>query len=430
MINRFFYFFLVLPLALPIAWGLALFHPNLRRALVGRLRAAPQRAPRDPARPLVWFHVASAGELLQAEPLLRRFRERGAQLAVTLSSASGLVWLERLQDWPELVWAGLLPIDFPRRMERLLESLRPSVLVYLQADLWPGLVWGAARRGVPQVLVAARVGGGSNWRGRFPLNHFFRDLYGHMETILAVSPAEQVRIARIVPGHPRLEVGGDPGIETVLARLAEAPEPLAGARFSPGNPVLVAGSTWPADEQHLLPVLNEALERIPEFRAIIVPHEPGEAHLQVLENALPGATARLSVVERADPPPGEAQARVILVDSVGRLASLYKLGTVAYVGGGFSSGVHNVAEPAACGLPVLFGPRHDLSTMAQTLLDCGAARAVGGKGELREHLIPLLEEPGRRAEMGARARAAVDEFSGAAERCFQVVAALVPGLEV
>ena len=430
MINRFFYYFLALPLALSVAWGLALFHPKLRRSLMGRLRAPPQRAPRDPARPLVWFHVASAGELLQAEPLLRRFRERGAQLAVTLSSASGLAWLERLADWPELVWAGLLPIDFPRRIGRLLESLQPSVLVYLQADLWPGLVWGAARRGVPQVLVAARVGGDANWRGRFPLNHFFRDLYGTMDTILAVSPAEQARIARIAPGHPRLEVGGDPGIETVLARLAEGPEPVAGARFPPGSPVLVAGSTWPADERHLLPVLREALERIPEFRAIIAPHELGEAHLRGLEEALPGATARLSVVEGAAPPPGGAPARVILVDSVGRLASLYKLGTVAYVGGGFGSGVHNVAEPAACGLPVLFGPRHGLSAMAQTLLERGAARAVGGERELREHLIPLLEEPGRRDEMGARARAAVEEFSGAADRCFQAVAALVRGLEV
>ena len=109
------------------------------RITAGRgLRAAYAR--RDLSRPLVWFHAASAGELLQAEPVMARLRDDGVQLAVSLSSITATGWLQRLDPWPEVVWAGLLPPDFPGAVAGWMRHLRPAALVHLQADLWPGLV--------------------------------------------------------------------------------------------------------------------------------------------------------------------------------------------------------------------------------------------------------------------------------------------------
>ena len=117
---------------------------------------------------------------------------------------------------------------------------------------------------------------------------------------------------------------------------------------------------------------------------------------------------------------------MVLVDSVGRLASLYAAGHLAYVGGGFSTGVHNVAEPAAAGLPVLFGPRNGNSAVAQMLLSEGAAFAVEDAGSLGLTLLPLLADAGRTAELGARARARVTEMGGAAERAYLLIRASLP----
>ena len=320
-----------------------------------------------------------------------------------------------------------MPPDFPSALNHLWRVLQPSALVYVQADLWPGLVSEAARRGTPQVLIAARADERSfrfaNAMGRW----FYRPLYRGLSAILALSESDRRSLAALVPEHPGLVTAGDPGIETALQRVREA----APAAVPPGfsgkqGPVLVGGSLWPADERHLLPVLNEALANYPELRAILAPHEPRESHLAALETALAEwSPLRLS---RVTGNPAANRSRVLLVDGVGKLASLYAAGTVAYVGGAFTTGVHNVAEPAAAGLPVLFGPRHVNSAVAQALLDAGVAFAIEDSGDLGLMLLPLLSDPARTKALGKQAQDLIERMGGAAERCFKVLQQVVPGL--
>ncbi len=443
---------LCLPLLAGLAWAAAIAHPKLRAGLLrrigwrGRLRKAMARRKRE--LPLVWFHAASAGELLQAEPVMRRFQERGAQLALSLTSVSGLPWLERLEDWPALVWADLLPFDFPWNTGLLLEELRPAALVHIQAELWPGLVFAAHGRGIPQALIAARIGSGVNYRARFPFRLLYRALYGKLDAILCSRERDWAGISRIVPGHPRLEMAGDPGIETVLARLGEAAPPtLPESWAGQGAQVLVIGSSWPEDEALLLPAVREACADHPELRVILAPHEPKESVLNRLEEelsqlgtvrlgAVQAGAVRLSHAAQAAPTGQEGGAaragqtaqdpRVVLVDGVGRLAGLYRLGSMAYVGGGFGTGVHNVAEPAACGLPVCFGPSHGNSAVAAELLAAGAAIAVKNGEELHEALRSLIADEAHRIELGHKGRAIVRGMAGAAERTFEAVSGLVP----
>jgi 3-deoxy-D-manno-octulosonic-acid transferase len=222
-------------------------------------------------------------------------------------------------------------------------------------------------------------------------------------------------------------VGGDPGIETVLLRVREAQDAELPAGFARG-PTIVCGSTWPADEAQLLPALRAVLTAMPAARVVLAPHEPRLPRLAGLESALrEWGVARLTTVEAGLPTPA-AEPRVVLVDSVGRLAGLYRAGALAYVGGAFSTGVHNVAEPAAAGLPVLFGPRHGNSAVAGDLLAEGSAIAVESADALRTQLMGLLNDPQRCAKLGAQARALIEARAGAAQANFDALAALGPQL--
>jgi len=429
MLRRVLYFGLVLPLALGLAWSLSWALPKLgagfggRRGVWKRLERLSGR--RDPKRPLLWFHVASAGEFLQMEPLLRRARERGAQVAVTVTSISGLRWLGRIAPWPETVWADLLPWEGMGTAHRLYEALRPSAVIYAQAELWPGMVWEGSRRGIPQVLLVARLDPRSA-RVRSPLQRwFYRDLYQRLNAILAGSNADLAVLHRLVPRHPALRLGGDPGMETVLRRLDEAPLPAypAGTAVAP---VLIAGSTWPPDEALLLGAVRSVRGPFPGLRIILAPHEPTDERLTALESVWRDlGTVRLSQMEAARP---DAMPPVLLVDRIGRLAGLYRFGTLAYVGGAFTTGVHNVAEPAAAGLPVLFGPRYHNSAAAGLLLEAGLAFSVLDAAALASAVLDLLKTPDRCVTVGRQARTRIEQMASAAQTSWDAIAACVPAL--
>jgi len=203
-------------------------------------------------------------------------------------------------------------------------------------------------------------------------------------------------------------------------------------------PILVAGSTWPPDEALLREALRSVWPQIPALRLVIAPHEPTEAHLAGLERAWADAgPCRLSQWEQNGaagssperPSPAAAPPRVLLVDRVGRLAGLYRLGTLAFVGGAFTSGVHNVAEPAAAGLPVLFGPRFQNSAAAKALLGAGLAQAVTDAKSLDAALLGLLKTPQRCVSLGRQARAQIESMASAAQTCWQALVGCVPALQ-
>jgi 3-deoxy-D-manno-octulosonic-acid transferase len=447
---------LLLPLLRAGARVAALRSAKLRETLAGqrgavaRLEAA--LAGRDAARPLLWFHVASAGELLQAQPVLERFLAAGTPCVLTVTSVSGVRWARRHWDAARRP-AGLLAVDFlppdtAANARRLLRTLRPTALVFTKYDLWPNLVWEAARAGVPQYLLAATLQPRS-WRERSALaRSFYGTLYAPLAGIFAVTEADAARFLRAAPGHAGVAVLGDTRFDSVLERRARiAPPPLppydgadapggagssgAGPAGAAQGPVLVVGSAWPPDEERVFPALREALARYPGLRALVVPHEIDAGHLAAIEAAFgpspagPGVpTARFTALG-----PGAASWRLLVVDAVGVLSALYAHASLAYVGGAFTTGVHNVMEPAAMGAPPIFGPFHQNSPEAQHLLAQGLAFAIHDADGFRRVLFSLLDDPARTAALGARARAYVESQAGAAERsCARIRAELGLGL--
>ncbi len=383
-----------------------------RAGVLERLCAWAERE-RDPSRPLIWFHAPSVGEGLQAVAVLEEVRRRrpDVQVAYTFFSPSAEGLARRV---PADV-ADYLPLDTPGAVAAALEILRPAVIAFSKTDVWPNLTREAAQRGVRQVMISGTLPAGSS-RLRGPARRLLLPSYRRLDRVAAISAADAERFGALGVAPERRSVMGDAHFDRVLARVAavDRGSPLLRSLEVQG-PVLVAGSTWGADEERLVPALAHLRVERPELRAVLVPHEPSERHLAQTESRLERAGLRSVRLERLN---GRwAGDRVLLVDRVGILGDLYALAELAYVGGGFgSAGLHSVLEPAAFGIPVIFGPRHANAREAGELVGRGGAFEVPDTESLHRTLSRLLRTADERRVAGDENRRFVEGGRGAAAR--------------
>jgi 3-deoxy-D-manno-octulosonic-acid transferase len=400
----------------PASGGKLLRSFAARRGVRGRYAAFLRR----PGRPLLWMHAPSVGEGLQARPVLELARARlpDAQIAYTYFSPSA----ERFAQALDVDFRDVLPFDATTDARAALDALAPNALVFSKLDVWPTLAREASRRGVRLGLISATLAGGSSRRGGIAAA-LLRDAYARLDRVGAISEDDAERLVGLGVSAARISVTGDTRYDQVWARAAAArlDSPLL-APLRVGRPTLVAGSTWPADEHHLLEAWRRIRQRHPEMRLIVAPHEPTVEHLAPIEQwcereSLTGA--RLGAADASD-------ADVLIVDRVGVLGDLYALADVAFVGGGYhGAGLHSVLEPAAFGTPVVFGPRHTNSRDARLLLDARAAATAHDATSLEAALEAWLDDPPARRAAGDAAREVVRAGLGAAERSYELVTALM-----
>lgn len=384
-----------------------------RRGLLERY-AAWAASGRDPSRPLVWLHAPSMGEGLQARPVLDwlRVNHPDLQIAWTFFSPSAA----SLATTVQADFADYLPFDRAAEVGRALDLLRPSALVFSKADVWPELCREATRRGVPLGVVSATMPPGSS-RLRGLARGFLGDAYASLRRVGAVASEDALLLQSLGVRVEALRITGDTRYDQVAARALRAGGTEVVQAMRSPRPTLVAGSTWPADEAALLPAWRELRRLRPDARLIIAPHEPRASHLAPIERWAREAHLSLSRLDA----PGARSADVVLVDRVGVLGDLYAVATAAFVGGGFhAAGLHSVLEPAAFGVPVLFGPRHHAARDAALLLERGGARTVSSGDLLRHALDSWLYEPAR-LTAGAAARAHVQAGLGATRRSGELV---------
>jgi 3-deoxy-D-manno-octulosonic-acid transferase len=375
---------------------------------------------RRPNRPLLWMHAPSVGEGLQARPVLElaRIRLPDAQIAYTYFSPSA----ERFARSLDVDFRDVLPFDASADARAALDALAPTALVFSKLDVWPSLARESARRGVRLGLISATLAGGTSRRGGIAAA-LLRDAYARLDRVGAISDDDAERLIDLGVSAANITVTGDTRYDQVWARAAAArlDSPLL-APLRGDRPTLVAGSTWPADEHHLLEAWRRIRERHPEMRMIVAPHEPTVQHLAPIEQWCERESltcARLGST-------GASDADVVIVDRVGVLGDLYALADVAFVGGGFhAAGLHSVLEPAAFGTPVVLGPRHGNSRDARLLLEARAAAVAHDALSLEAALEAWLDDPSARRDAGTAAREAVRAGLGAAERSYELVAALM-----
>lgn len=401
-----------------------------RRGLLERIGAAG-RTVRDAARPLVWIHAPSVGEGLQARPVAHQLRalHPELQLAYTFFSPSA-------ETFAPSVGADItdyLPFDGQREADAMLDALRPSVLVFVKLDVWPMLVERATARGTPVALLSATVAAGSGRLGALS-RLLLHDAYHALQGVGAIDQGNANRLVELGVRREVLEITGDTRFDQVWARAhgIDRGQPMLQSLAS-ARPTLVAGSTWPADEAVVLEAFVRlvttglvARDAATRPRVIIAPHEPTLSHLAPLFQRARTAGVSFATLTEAVADPAAAASDVIMVDRVGVLGDLYALADVAFVGGGFhAAGLHSVSEPAAFGIPVVFGPGHDMSREAGLLLAAGGARVVHDASETAMALQEWLEATPLRTVAGAAARAVVENELGATARSVRLVQRLL-----
>jgi 3-deoxy-D-manno-octulosonic-acid transferase len=377
-----------------------------RRGLLARVRQAlaHETAPR------AWFHCASLGEFEQGRPLLEAYRQQYPQhkIVLTFFSPSGY---EIRHSWPGADYVFYLPLDTAKNARAFLDAVQPRLAVFVKYEFWYHFLTELRRRAVPTICVSAIFRPEQAFFK--PWGGLFRQILGAFTYIFTQNEASTELLRSL--GLSQVSTAGDTRFDTVVATAAAPPRdlPVLAAFVADGAPVLVVGSSWPADIAVLTPALRELAPAA--LRVIVAPHELHEAGLAQVEALLPGRVLRYS---RATPETAAA-ARILLIDSIGLLRELYRAGTLGYVGGAFGKGLHNTLEAAVFGLPLLFGPNYGKFQEARDLVQLGGADAVKDADDLTTALKFLVFNPEQRPPIVAKNRAYVLNHAGATARIME-----------
>ncbi len=379
-----------------------------RRGLLLILQSTVISAERK-GKKLVWMHCASAGEFEMGRPVLELLKKRHekTELLVTFFSPSGF---ELRKNDPLVDWVFYLPLDGRQRAKVFLDAVRPDLVIFVQYEFWFHYLKELKFREIPTFLVSA------HFRREQPFFKWYGALHRFMLScftkILVKDEASKSLLAGI--GLDICVVIGNTRIDRVLDISNHAkPLPLV-EKFCRNNKVLICGSTWPEDEELIIPLTTQL--DFADWLFIIAPHEISPKRINELSNRLvPKAILYSELAENEE---SVLSQRILLIDNIGLLATIYQYGSAAYVGGGFGKGIHSILEPAAYGLPLFFGPNHDRFPEASELIISGAATVVN-KIDLLQFELSKLNDETLHKMVSEKVTAFMNRNKGASEKAVE-----------
>ncbi len=414
---KFFYSYTIIPCLWVMLRILGGWNSKIRRAIRGRdnlFETLQQQLTRTTQGKRVWFHSSSMGEFEQSKPIIAELKRRhpDVKVIITFFSPSGYDHSKKYQLADVISY---IPFDTKGAARRFISLVRPDVAVMVRYDLWPNHIWELQRQGIP-ILIANATLREHSTRGLPIVRMFHHYLYNCIDAILTVSVRDVHSFRRFALNHPLIEAIGDTRYDQVTIRSVEAGKRhIIPPKILEGKKVIVVGSSWPEDEEVVIPTFLKLLGTGRDLLLILVPHEPTIDHIEDLENDLSGKAAfiRFSGLNEYK---GES---VIIVDSIGILLTLYAYADIAFVGGSFRQGVHNVLEAAVYGVPVVFGYRHRNSEEPLALVERGGGFIVHDSDELHRALANLLDNEMACTSAGERAAKFVLNNVGATDRFLQ-----------
>jgi 3-deoxy-D-manno-octulosonic-acid transferase len=402
-----------------------------REGLLQRLGRVPADVARlGQKRAIIWVHAVSVGEVLAVSRLVQTLDTAlpDTLIAVSTTTRTGQA-LARDRFGAERVF--YCPLDFPWAVRAYLKALTPRLFVLAETEFWPNLLSGCFRRGIPIAVVNARVSDRS-WPRYRRLRWLWRPFLSRLSRVLAQSETDANRLKAIGCQPERVSVAGNLKFDVRAAGEAEATRLLR--ELAGGLRLVVAGSTLEGEEAALLEAWPRLLEADSQLAMVLAPRHPERftSVAALLQNS------GVAWVRRSDWPEAEsrtAQAgglnplnpgQIILLDTIGELASVYSLASVAFVGGSLiPAGGHNPLEPAQFGVPIVMGPHYaNFRVIAEDLLAHQAVR-IAAREELAGALSGLLEDPAAAQAMGERARQVFLSQAGATGRCVEAIKELL-----
>jgi 3-deoxy-D-manno-octulosonic-acid transferase len=387
-----------------------------REGLAERLGFVPKRLLGRADEPVIWVHAVSVGELLAAARLIEELRKElsGWRVVVSTTTRTGQA-LARQRFGAENVF--YFPLDFAFAVRAYLRALKPRMLVLMETEFWPRLLVECRRAEIPVAVVNARISDRS-WPRYLRLRFLWKRLLGSLRLVLAQSENDVERLRAI--GAANVRYGGNLKYDIRTASTAAVTQALT-QRVARGTKILVCGSTLEGEEDILL-------EAAPaDTLMILAPRHPErfEAVARLLERS------GRSWVRRSrwmDAPTQLAAGTVLLLDSIGELASVYSLATVAFVGGSLvPAGGHNPLEPAQFRVPVVMGPYYENFRAIVERLKARDAIRIVQTHELRDELIALFTDQAAAHALGERAYAVFSAEAGATARAVAALTEIVSG---
>lgn len=329
---------------------------------------------------IVWLHVASLGEFEQGRPLMERLKSEypDRKILLTFFSPSGY---EIRKNYAGADYIFYLPLDLPHNVRRFLDIVKPEAALFVKYEFWLNMLGELRRRGIRTFVVSAI----------FRRNSVFFKWYGWLwrralksfEILFVQNEESKSLLAEL--GHENVIVAGDTRFDRVAAIAAAAKRIDLIGRFKGSHRLMVAGSTWGPDEEILL----ELIDRNPEIRFVIAPHEMEESRIEHLLHSVRGGALRYT---QCGEETSFENCQVLVLDTVGILSSVYGYAEWAYIGGGFGVGIHNTLEAATFGLPLAFGPNYAKFKEARDMIALGGARSVSNAEELIAWFAPLRDD--------------------------------------
>ena len=393
--------------------------PNLRERL-GRLPAG-LNVDGDPS---IWIHAVSVGEVLVARALVPELRARYPHLRLFLTTTTITGQDIARKRVPEADGICYFPLDLPWVVTRVLDTLRPSLFLMMETELWPNLLRACRARGVKTALVNGRISARSFPRYRLA-RPFLSRVLDDVDLLCAQGEESQRRLVELGADPARVVVTGSLKFDSLDAGTAARERVLRYFRVREGRPVIVAASTLKGEEPAVLRAFRRARAAWPDTLLVVAPRHPERFDEVATLCAAEGYRVERRTELTVD---AEPRADIVVLDTLGELAGLFPVATVVFVGGSLvNAGGHNILEPAVFGKPILFGPHmQNFGEIAAAFLEKDAAVQVHSDGDLEATLVDLLDDPVRRASLGAAARALVEANRGARERTMRAIASLLP----
>lgn len=394
-----------------LLFPLLTLHEKTRRGLGQRLGFYPKGSIPEGSGPRIWLHGASAGDLLSLSPMVPELRARipGCVLLCTTTTNTGYLMANgRLKGQFDGVFYA--PYDLFGATRRAVAALRPDLLVLEYTEIWPNLIHAAHAAGARLALTNGRFAPEQlgRYRGLFKL---VGNPLARIDLFLMREEDEAERAILLGAARERVAVTGNTKFDTLAALGAPGGQALGPALgLPPSSRVLIAGSTHEGEEEVLLEAFLELRRKAADLRLLIAPRyiDRAERVVALAQSLGLRVGRRTQVVEGAD---------VVVLDTIGELAQAYRLATLVFVGGSFTTrGGQNILEPAAHGKPVLFGPHmENFHDSVQVLLGRGGIQVSDGE-QLVRVVSDLLARPEMVANLGELARSAVRQVSGASAR--------------
>ena len=370
----------------------------------------------DPTARYVWFHAASLGEFEQGLPLIERLRREqpSRKILLTFFSPSGY---EVRKDYKGADVVCYLPFDSPTAARRFIKWARPEMAFFIKYEFWRNYIDVLSKKSIPVYSVSSIFRPGQiffRWYGRKyarclrRITHFFVQNERSVELLRTIGVQDNVTIVGDTRFDRVIDIRNAAKPLPIVEQFTRAKEDSNAAPF-----VLVAGSSWQPDEDILLDYVN----RHPSLRLVIAPHVVNDVHIQEIEQKLTTPALRYSqaTLENVD------DYRVLIIDGYGLLSSIYRYATVAYVGGGFGVGIHNVPEAAVYGIPVIIGPNHQRFAEAVALIANGGCKSIKNAEDFSVIMDDFLENPAHITQAGSAAGDYIHQNAGATPVIYQHV---------